>query len=87
MAGYKEAEQFLRWNGLEYGTIVLKMSQNIDKVMVYILKESGDDYQQGSACISQPVAFNEQLSTCGHLTGLKTKADQSTFGSGVVVSS
>ena len=34
-------------NGLELGPIALKMSQNIDKSMVYIMNQLGADFQQG----------------------------------------
>ena len=47
VAGYSEAQQFSIWNGLEEGPIALKMSQNIDKSMAYIMSESGGDFKQG----------------------------------------
>ena len=47
VAGYSEAQLFYRWNGLEWGPIALKISQNIAKTMAYIINESGGDFQQG----------------------------------------
>ena len=52
------------------------MSQNIAKSMAYIIDQSCGDFQQGGACTSQPVTFNEQLSTRGHLTGLRNTPQQ-----------
>ena len=49
----------------------------------YII-ELGGDFQQRKASTSQLVTLNEHPSTLGLVTGLR-KADQSTFGSGVVV--
>ena len=46
VAGYSEAQQFSRWNDLEWGPIALIMSQNIAKAMVDIMNKSGGDSQQ-----------------------------------------
>ena len=57
--------------------------------MVYIMNESGGDFQQGTPCTSQPVIFNDHPNTRGCLTGLRKqiseKADHSNFDSGVVL--
>ena len=59
--------------------------------MAYIMHESGGDFQQGG-CLYKPNqcrAFNEYPNTHGGLDRPQKqtleKADQSTFGSGVVV--
>ena len=65
------------------------MSQNIDKSMAYITNKSGGDFQQGG-CLYKPTSGTQW--TPEHLwmsdrpqKQASEKADQSTFGSGVVV--
>ena len=55
VAGYSEFQKFSRWNDLEWGPIALKMSQNIAKVMAYIMNKSGGDFQQGG-CLYKPTS-------------------------------
>ena len=90
VAGYSKAQQFLRWNGLESGSIVLKMSLNIDKSMLYIMNESGDEFQQGG-CLYKPTSGIQWTPKHSWTSDrpqkqASEKADQSTFGIGVVIS-
>ena len=55
VAGYSEVQYFSGWNGLEWGPIALKMSQDIAKTMAYIMNESGADSQQGG-CLYKPTS-------------------------------
>ena len=65
------------------------MSQNIAKAMVYITNESGGNFQQ-RGCLYKPISGTqwtpEHLRTSDRPQKQPSeKADQSTFGSGVVV--
>ena len=63
--------------------------------MAYIINQSYGDFQQRGCLYKPTVAFNENPSTRGRLTGLRNrpqkqasaKADLSTFGSSVLASS
>ena len=48
VVGYSKGQHVFSWNGLEWGPIELKLSQNITKSMAYIMDKSGGDFQQGS---------------------------------------
>ena len=66
-----------------------QMSQNIDKSMTYIHHEQVRWLFQQGVCLYKPTSsINEHPSTRRHVTGHRNqlqKADQSTFGSSVVV--
>ena len=55
VVGYNRAQQFSRWNGLKWGFIVFKMSQNIAKFMAYIINQSSSDFQQ-DGCLYKPIS-------------------------------
>ena len=88
VVGYSKAQQFSRWNGLEWDPIALILSQNIAKAMAYIMNKSGDDYQQGG-CLYKPTSGihwtpKHSWRSDRPQKQASEKADQSTRGSGVV---